>query len=47
MGKATVFPENEQRERCERKMKIEYMCVKIKLHTCIVSANTKNSVKSV
>jgi hypothetical protein len=26
---------------------IEYMCVKIKLHTCIDSVNTKNSVKSV
>jgi hypothetical protein len=46
MGKAMVFPENEQRERCERKMKIEYVCVRIKLHTCIDSVNTKTQRKS-
>jgi hypothetical protein len=46
MGKATVFPENEQRERCERKMKIEYMCARIKLHTCIDLVNTKTQRKS-
>jgi hypothetical protein len=26
---------------------IEYMCARIKLHTCIDSVNTKNSAKSI